>query len=131
MAKENLVTISLLLAKTRDSHLDTKKPPPSKTEKANFFPGHAGANCARRSRCTRRGLSDEGFQNGLLIEPGDAQALATAINEFISDAELAANCAANGLRYAIEHFSFDKMMEAKLRADLAVLGKKARRVPVG
>jgi glycosyltransferase involved in cell wall biosynthesis len=70
-------------------------------------------------------------QNGLLIEPGDAQALATAINEFISDAELAANCAANGLRYAIEHFSFDKMMEAKLRADLAVLGKRARRVPVG
>jgi glycosyltransferase involved in cell wall biosynthesis len=70
-------------------------------------------------------------QNGLLIEPGDAQALATAINEFISDVELAANCAANGLRYAIEHFSFDKMMEAKLRADFAVLAKKARRVPQG
>jgi hypothetical protein len=45
--------------------------------------------------------------------------------------ELAANCAANGLRYAIEHFSFDKMMEAKLRADFAVLAKKARRVPQG
>jgi L-malate glycosyltransferase len=66
-------------------------------------------------------------ENGLLIEPGDTQALATAINEFISDPELAANCAANGLRYAIEHFSFDKMMEAKLRADFAVLAKKARR----
>lgn len=70
-------------------------------------------------------------QNGLLIEPGDAEALATAINELISDAELAATCAANGLRYAIEHFSFDKMMEAKLRADFAVLAKKARRGPVG
>src|SRR5436853_1114091 len=69
--------------------------------------------------------------NGLLIEPGDAQALATAINEFISDAELAANCAANGLRYAIEHFSFDKMMEAKLRAYLACRGKKSRPLPVG
>jgi len=60
-------------------------------------------------------------QNGLLIEPGDSHALAAAIMEFISDPELAAHCAANGLRYAIEHFSFDKMMEAKLRADLAVI----------
>jgi glycosyltransferase involved in cell wall biosynthesis len=70
-------------------------------------------------------------QNGLLIEPGDPQALATAINEFISDPKLAANCAANGLQYAIEHFSFDKMMEAKLSADFAVLAKKARRIPAG
>jgi glycosyltransferase involved in cell wall biosynthesis len=59
-------------------------------------------------------------QNGLLIEPGDSQALAAAIMEFISDPGLAAHCAANGLRYATEHFSFDKMMEAKLRADFAV-----------
>jgi L-malate glycosyltransferase len=59
-------------------------------------------------------------QNGLLIEPGDIHALATAIMEFISDPQLAAHCAANGLRYATEHFSFDKMMEAKLRADLVV-----------
>jgi len=60
-------------------------------------------------------------QNGLLIEAGDSHALAAAIMEFISDPELAAHCAANGLRYAREHFSFDKMMEAKLRADLAVM----------
>jgi glycosyltransferase involved in cell wall biosynthesis len=59
-------------------------------------------------------------QNGLLIEPGDSQALAAAIVEFICDPKLAAHCAANGLRYATEHFSFDKMMEAKLRADVAV-----------
>jgi len=59
-------------------------------------------------------------QNGLLIEPGDTQALADAIVEFISDPKLAAYCAANGLRYATEHFSFDKMMEAKLRADLTL-----------
>src|SRR4029077_15927844 len=59
-------------------------------------------------------------QNGLLIEAGDSHALAAAIMEFISDPELAAHCAANGLRYAREHFSFDKMMEAKLRADFAV-----------
>jgi len=61
-------------------------------------------------------------QNGLLIEPGDAKALAAAILEFISDPKLAAHCAANGLRYAAEHFSFDKMMKAKLRADIALLG---------
>jgi glycosyltransferase involved in cell wall biosynthesis len=60
-------------------------------------------------------------QNGLLIEPGDSHALAAAIMEFISHPELAARCAANGLRYATDHFSFDKMMEAKLRADLAVI----------
>jgi glycosyltransferase involved in cell wall biosynthesis len=63
-------------------------------------------------------------ENGLLIEPGNIQALASAILEFISDPELAAHCAANGLRYATENFSFDKMMAAKLRADLAVLRKK-------
>jgi glycosyltransferase involved in cell wall biosynthesis len=66
-------------------------------------------------------------ENGLLIEPGDIRALAGAIMEFISDPQLAAQCAANGLRYATGNFSFDKMMEAKLRADSAVLSKKSRR----
>ncbi len=65
-----------------------------------------------------------GRENGLLIEPGNTQALASAILEFISDPELAAHCAANGLRYATENFSFDEMMEAKLHADLAVLRKR-------
>ena len=68
-------------------------------------------------------------ENGLLIEPGDTQALAGAIMEFISDPELAARCALNGFSYATEHFSFDKMMEAKLRADFDVVAKKARREP--
>ena len=66
-------------------------------------------------------------ENGLLIEPGNTQALASAILEFISDPELAAHCAENGFRYATENFSFDKMMDAKLRADLAVLRKKQGR----
>jgi glycosyltransferase involved in cell wall biosynthesis len=66
-------------------------------------------------------------ENGLLIEPGNAQALAAAIMEFVSDPELAAHCAANGLRYAIEHFSFDRMMEAKLSADFAVLRQNVGR----
>jgi glycosyltransferase involved in cell wall biosynthesis len=60
-------------------------------------------------------------ENGLLIEPGDPQALSSAILEFISDPELAAHCAASGLRHASENFSFDKMMEAKLRADLKII----------
>jgi glycosyltransferase involved in cell wall biosynthesis len=60
-------------------------------------------------------------ENGLLIEPGNTQALASAILEFISDPELAAHCAANGFRYATENFSFDKMMEAKLRADFKII----------
>ena len=68
-------------------------------------------------------------QNGLLIEPGDTQALAAAIMEFICDPKLAAHCAANGLRYATEHFSFDKMMEAKLRADFALSRTNAESNP--
>jgi glycosyltransferase involved in cell wall biosynthesis len=59
--------------------------------------------------------------NGLLVEPGDTDALAAAILEYISDPQLAAHCAANGLRYATENFSFDKMMQAKLRADFRVI----------
>jgi glycosyltransferase involved in cell wall biosynthesis len=68
-------------------------------------------------------------QNGLLIEPGDTQALVAAIVEFICDPKLAAHCAANGLRYATEHFSFDKMMEAKLRADFALSRTNAESDP--
>jgi len=68
-------------------------------------------------------------QNGLLIEPGDSQAIAAAIMEFIDDPKTAAYCAANGLRYATEHFSFNQMMEAKLRADLALSRTNAESNP--
>jgi len=70
-------------------------------------------------------------QNGLLTEPGDAKALADAILEFIRDPNLAAYCARNGLRYAKEHFSFDEMMKAKLRADIALLGSGINRETSG
>ncbi len=63
----------------------------------------------------------EDRRNGLLIEPGDSKALAAAILEFISDPKLAARCEANGLRYANEHFSFDRMMEAKLQVDASLV----------
>lgn len=65
-------------------------------------------------------------QNGLLIDPGDSRAVASAIMEFICDPKLAESCAVNGLRYATQHFSFDKMMEAKLRADHAISRTKTR-----
>jgi glycosyltransferase involved in cell wall biosynthesis len=68
-------------------------------------------------------------QNGLLIEPGDAKGLAAAILEFIRDPSLAVHCAANGLRYAKEHFSFDEMMKAKLRADIKLIPSDAESEP--
>jgi glycosyltransferase involved in cell wall biosynthesis len=69
-------------------------------------------------------------QNGLLIKPGDSKALAAAILEFISDPKLAAHCAANGLRYANEHFSFDRMMEAKLQVDASLIRRvRAKSLP--
>jgi glycosyltransferase involved in cell wall biosynthesis len=68
-------------------------------------------------------------ENGLIVQPNDSNALATAILLFLSDANLAARCAENGLRYAREHFCFDRMMRAKLDVDLALVeANKKRRV---
>ena len=50
---------------------------------------------------------------GCSIEAGDGKSLAAAILEFISDKKLASLCAANGLRYTIEHFSFDDIDRGK------------------
>jgi len=66
-------------------------------------------------------------ENGLMVEPGDSGALATAILRFLSDKELAARCATNGLRYAREHFCFDRMMQAKLKCDLALCRPESSR----
>jgi glycosyltransferase involved in cell wall biosynthesis len=63
----------------------------------------------------------ENRQNGLLVQPGDSNALAAAILEFLGNPQLAAHCSANALRYAREHFSFDRMMELKLRVDAALM----------
>ena len=61
-------------------------------------------------------------QNGLMVEPGDSHALAAAMLRFLSEPTLAAQCAAEGLRYAREHFSFDRMMESKIKIDAALVG---------
>jgi glycosyltransferase involved in cell wall biosynthesis len=62
----------------------------------------------------------EDGETGLIVEPGDSNALATAILRFLSDQGLATHCAMNALRYAREHFCFDRMMRAKLKCDLAL-----------
>src|SRR5438105_15316243 len=70
-------------------------------------------------------------ENGLIVQPNDSNALATAILLFLSDENLAARCADKGLRYAREHLCFDRMMRAKLDVDLAfVVAHKKRRVRI-
>jgi hypothetical protein len=50
--------------------------------------------------------------------------------EFLSDQKLAAHCAANGLRYAREHFSFDRMIQTKFQVDASLSRtRKARPLP--
>src|ERR1700687_1722435 len=66
-------------------------------------------------------------ENGLIVQPNDSNALATAILLFLSDPNLAARCAENGLRYAREHFCFDRMMRAKLDVDFALVEVSKRR----
>jgi hypothetical protein len=51
--------------------------------------------------------------------------MAAAILEFVENPDLAARCAENGLRLARDQFSFDQMMEHKLRVD-AEIAKKNR-----
>jgi glycosyltransferase involved in cell wall biosynthesis len=70
----------------------------------------------------------EDRENGLIVEPGNREAMAKAILEFLSSKQLGARCAAKALQYAREHFSFDRMMEAKLDVDLA-LSRKAKPLP--
>ena len=66
-------------------------------------------------------------ENGLIVQPNDSNALATAILLFLSDENLAARCAEKGLRYAREHFCFDRMMRAKLDVDLALVEASNKR----
>jgi glycosyltransferase involved in cell wall biosynthesis len=60
-------------------------------------------------------------ENGLMVEPYDSDALATSIMKFLTDETLATRCAANALRYARDHFCFDRMMRAKVDVDLALI----------
>ncbi len=66
-------------------------------------------------------------EQGLLVEPSSPADLARAILEFLRDPELAQRCATNGLAYAREHFSFDRMMQEKLRVDEEIVATALRR----
>jgi glycosyltransferase involved in cell wall biosynthesis len=63
-------------------------------------------------------------ENGLVVKPGDSDALASAILRFLADRPLAARCASNALRYAREHFDFNRMMRAKLAVDLSLIKRQ-------
>lgn len=64
-------------------------------------------------------------ENGLMVDPGDSNALAQAILRFLSDEDLAKRCADNALRYAREHFCFDRMMRRKLEVDLSLARRES------
>jgi glycosyltransferase involved in cell wall biosynthesis len=70
-------------------------------------------------------------ESGLIVQPNDSNALATAILLFLSDPNLAERCAENGLRFAREHFCFDRMMRAKLDVDLALVRETRKRTSRG
>lgn len=64
-------------------------------------------------------------EHGLIVPPRSPEKMAAAILEFVENPDLAARCAENGLRLARDQFSFDQMMEHKLRVD-AQIAKKNR-----
>ncbi len=68
-------------------------------------------------------------ENGLMVEPNDSDALASAILELIANEKLAEHCAARALLYAKEHFCFDRMMRAKLAADLSLVERNGAADP--
>ena len=90
--------------------------------------------CGRPVVATRVGDVPEVIKhgdNGLIVQPNDRNALATAILLFLSDENLARRCAENGLRYARQHFCFDRMMRAKLGVDLALVeATRKQRAPL-
>ena len=60
-------------------------------------------------------------ENGLLVEPGAVEEMAAAVLRFLSDEKFAARCGTNGLALARQRFSFDRMMQAKLRVDASLI----------
>ena len=61
-------------------------------------------------------------KTGLLVEPGDINALAGAIDRILADTELATSLGANGRRYVKEHFSWSASAEATNNALLRAVG---------
>lgn len=61
-------------------------------------------------------------ENGLLIPPGDAAALAKAIHRLVSDPQLRRRMGEKGRQLVAERFSVDAMVEGNLAVYRAVLG---------
>jgi len=62
-------------------------------------------------------------EHGLLVSPGSSEEMAAAIIQLIGNRELATRWAQNGLQLARAQFSFDQMMEHKLRVDTEIAKK--------
>ena len=66
---------------------------------------------------------------GLALFAIGVLALGRAVENCLNASTLNAECAENGLRYAREHFCFDRMMRAKLDVDLALVEANKTRSP--
>ncbi|MBV9009036.1 MAG: glycosyltransferase [Verrucomicrobia bacterium] len=89
--------------------------------------------CGRPLVATRVGDVDEVIrdrEHGLIVEPGNATDLARGILEMLNDRTLARRCADNGSQLARAEFSFDKMMQGKLRVDEEVASGRGERAPI-
>lgn len=62
-------------------------------------------------------------EHGLLVPPRAPEEMAAAILKLLSNRELANYCAENGLRLARAKFSFEQMMQEKLRVDAEIATK--------
>jgi len=65
-------------------------------------------------------------ENGLLIPPGNPEALARAIARLILDAELREEMGRRGRRIAVEGFSIERVVEETMQVYRALLGQSRR-----
>ena len=89
--------------------------------------------CGQPLVATRVGDVDEVIrdrEHGLIVEPGNATELARGILEMLNDRALAQRYAENGLQLARAEFSFDRMMDGKLRVDEEAVSGRRERAPI-
>jgi glycosyltransferase involved in cell wall biosynthesis len=68
---------------------------------------------------------DDG-RSGLLVEPGDAAALAAAISRLLEDRPLAAGLGMQARQQVRERFSLEQMIDETERLYFALLARKQR-----
>ena len=62
-------------------------------------------------------------KTGLLVDAGDAEALAEAICRLLSDAEMCRSMGRAGRERAMEHFSWDRVLDGLLRICERTMGR--------